>query len=146
MSGDLPFGMPARVPGGAWVHQVPEPAARRHDEDDLLAAVMKFLDWTLPPDAIAHHSPGEGKRTKAAQATLRRSGYKAGWPDVLVIFRGRALLIELKTPVGRVSMAQRAMHKRLVYAGADMMVCRSVLDVQNSLLEAGIPLKGTVSA
>ena len=141
MNGDLPFGMPSRVPGGAWTLRVPEPAPRQYPEAELQAAVMKYLDLALPPDAIAHHSPGEGKRTKAAQATLRRSGYKAGWPDVLVIFRGKAFLIELKTPVGRVSMAQRAMHKRLVYAGAEVMVCRNLDEVYAALKEACVPLR-----
>jgi hypothetical protein len=136
MSAQLPFGMP-----GAWAHRVPVPAARRHDESDFQATVMKYLNLALPPDAIAHHSPGEGKRTKAAQATLRRSGYQAGWPDVLVIFRGKAFLIELKTPIGRVSMAQRAMHKRLVYAGAEVMICRNLGEVYVALKEACVPLR-----
>jgi hypothetical protein len=74
------------VPGGQWTLRVPEPAPRQYPEAELQHAVMLFLAVALPPDAIAHHSPGEGKRTKAAQATLTRSGYRKGWPDIEIVW------------------------------------------------------------
>jgi hypothetical protein len=106
---------------------------------------MKFLDVALPAEAIAHHSPGEGKRSKGAQVALRRSGYKAGWPDILVIYRSKAFFIELKAPHGRMSPAQREMARKLIYCGAAVCMCRSVAEVEASLLEAAIPLRGRLS-
>src|SRR6188768_2443934 len=136
MNGDLPFG----VPGGAWVHQVPQPAPRRHDEDELQHAVMLFLAAALPPDAIAHHSPGEGKRTKSAQAALSRSGYCKGWPDIEIVWQGRVFFIELKAAKGVLSAAQRETHRRLVYSGATVVICRTVDGVERALRDAGMHL------
>jgi hypothetical protein len=134
------------VPGGQWALRVPDPAPRRHDEDDLLHAAMQYLRIALPHDAIAHHSPGEGKRTKAAQALLSRSGYCKGWPDIEIVWRGRIYFIELKAARGVLSASQRETHRRLIYCGAEVMLCRSVEGVEAALREACVPLRASVSA
>jgi len=125
---------------------LPEPTPRRHEEADFLHASMQYLDWALPPDAIACHSPGEGKRSRAAQITLRRSGYKAGWPDICIIYRGRALFVELKARRGVMSPAQKAMMRKLIYCGADVICVRTLPDLEAALREACVPLKGRVAA
>jgi hypothetical protein len=125
---------------------LPSPAPRRHDEADIQHAVMQFLGWALPPDAIAHHSPGEGKRTKRAQGELKRSGYNKGWPDVLVIHQGRCFFIELKAAKGIVSAAQRAMMAKLYYCGCEVLVCKGVPEVQAALQHLGVPLRALVAA
>jgi hypothetical protein len=118
---------------------------RRHEEADTQHTVMQFLARALPDNAIANHSPGEGKRSKAAQVTLRRSGYQAGWPDIEILWRGKTLFIELKSAAGRLSPAQRETQRKLIYCGFDVCVCRSPEDVQAALLEIGIPLKARLS-
>ena len=123
----------------------PEPAPRRHEEADLLATVMSYLGWALPADAIAHHSPGEGQRTKRAQGELKRSGYVTGWPDVEVCYQGRVIFIELKTARGTLSTAQRNTHRRLTYCGATVLCCRSLACVEELLRELGVPLRATVA-
>ena len=138
-----------RVGGAAWVQPaelLPARAPRRQDELELQAAVMTFLAWALPPDAIANHSPGEGKRTRRAQADLRRSGYVSGWPDIEIIWRGRSLFIELKAKRGVLSAAQRETHRRLIYCGCEVCLCRSVPEVEQALREIGLPLRGSVAA
>jgi hypothetical protein len=125
---------------------LPSPARRRHAEADLQHDVMQYLGWALPADAIAHHSPGEGKRTKRAQGELKRSGYNPGWPDVLVIHRGRCFFIELKAARGVVSAAQRAMMGKLYYCGAEVVVCKGLREVQAALQHLGVPLKAVVAA
>jgi hypothetical protein len=126
---------------------LPDPPARRHEEADLQAATMAYLAWALPPDAVAHHSPGEGKRTKRAQIELRRSGYQTGWPDIEVVYRGRIYFIELKRPKGGcLSAAQRACHRKLEYCDAPVMLCRSVPEVEAQLREACVPLRASVAA
>jgi hypothetical protein len=113
---------------------------------ELQYAVMLYLAAALPHDAIAHHSPGEGKRTKSAQATLSRSGYCKGWPDIEIVWRGRVFFIELKAARGVLSKAQRETHRRLVYSGAYVVICRTVDDVERALRVAGVPLRATVMA
>jgi hypothetical protein len=119
----------------------------RREEEALQAAAMDYLDRALPLDAVAHHSPGEGKRSKRAQGLLKRSGYKRGWPDIEIIWKGRSYFIEMKTPTGVVTPDQRLMHSRLLRCGAvGVVVCRSVPAVEQELRAFGIPVRGTVMA
>jgi hypothetical protein len=125
---------------------LPERAPRRrHEEDDLQAQVAEFLAVALPQGAVPHHSPGEGLRSKRAQGHLVRSGFCKGWPDFEIIWRGRVYFIELKSGRGVVSKAQRETHRRLTYAEAPVMLCRSVPEVEAALRECGVPLRGSVT-
>ena len=123
---------------------LPSPARRRHIEDDLQRQVFQFLDWALPADGIAYAIPNGGKRHAREAARMKGLGVRAGMPDIGICFRGRALYVELKAPRGVVSEAQREMAKRLNYAGAAVMLCRSVPEVEAALREACVPLRGTV--
>lgn len=126
---------------------LPDPPARRHEEDDLQRSVHQFLSWALPANAFHFHIPNGGQRhTKAAQR-LVGLGVRAGVPDLCIIFAGRPIFIELKTPHGHLSAAQRQTIDRLrVLCGADVMVCRSLLCVEEALRELGVPLRASVSA
>jgi hypothetical protein len=146
MSAQLPFGIPSRVPGGAWVQRVSEPAARRHDEFETQKALAQFLRIALPHDATFFSVPNGGLRHSKVAAKLTATGLKAGVPDLLVIWRGRALFIEVKTATGRMSMAQRQMTTKLIHCGAEVMLVRSVEDVERMLREIGMPLRASVSA
>ena len=125
---------------------LPSPAPRRHLEDDLQRQVFQFLSWALPPDGIAYAIPNGGRRHAREAARMKGLGVRAGMPDIGICFRGRALYVELKAPRGVVSEAQREMAKRLHYAGAAVMLCRSVGELEAQLREACVPLRATVTA
>jgi len=110
----------------------------------LQKAVVQFLEIALPDDAIFHHSSNEGKRGFKAQREFKESGAKKGWPDIEIIYRGRAIFIELKTATGRMTKEQIAVHNRLMLAGALVATCRSLEGVEAFLVQI-IPLKGRVS-
>ena len=114
-------------------------------ERQLQEQFAQYLPLALPRDAVLHHSPGEGVRTKAAQAALIRSGHCAGWPDLEIVHQGRIYFIELKAARGALSRVQRATHRRLLEAGAPVMVCRSLADVEAGL-RGLLPLRATVAA
>ena len=95
----------------------PENKARRaRPEQALHRAAAQFLDVALPDDAVWFHPPNGGARTKAEAGIFRALGVKAGVPDLVIVYRGRLIAIELKAPRGRLTAAQRAMHKRLILA------------------------------
>ena len=146
MTADLPFGVPSRVPGGAWTMRVPEPAPRQYDEAKLQRAVHRYLGLALPHDATHFAIPNGLMRSKRAAARAKGEGVKAGVCDLCVIWRGHAYFIELKTPRGQMSMAQRAMRDLLLHCGAAVMVCRSVEEVERALREATVPLRASVMA
>lgn len=126
-----------------WSERV-APPPRNDGEKKLQRQVMEFLALALPPDAVAHHSPGEGLRSKRAQGDLKMSGHKKGWPDIEIVWRGRIYFIELKVPGAYPSAAQREMHKRLMYCDAPVMLCRSLPEVEAQLREACVPLRASV--
>jgi hypothetical protein len=57
-----------------------------------------------------------------------------GWPDVFLARDGRVVLVETKTPVGRLSLFQQNTHRKLKSAGVEVYVahtaeeCRALLD------------------
>jgi hypothetical protein len=116
---------------------------RRHEEETLQRAVIAYLRLALPHDGVAYAVPNGGLRSKKVAARLNGTGLVAGIPDIAVVYRGRALFIELKTRTGVVSAAQRETMHKLIYAGADVMLCRSVPDVEAALRECGVPLSAT---
>jgi hypothetical protein len=117
---------------------------RAHVEDDLQRAICHFLQWALPADAVYFAVPNGGLRSPRVAARMRATGTRAGVPDLCIIHRGHALFIELKAAHGTMSAVQKEMARRLIYAGAEVMLCRSLEDVERSLREAGVHLRGTV--
>ena len=112
-------------------------------ESALQAAVAQYLAVALPQDAFSVHVPNEGRRGWQAQREFKRSGAKTGFPDLLIIWRGAAHLIELKAQKKYPSPEQRAVHALLNAAGATVHVCRSVAEVEMVLNVLGIPLHAT---
>jgi hypothetical protein len=119
---------------------------RRHEEDDLQRSIVAYLRLALPPDGMVFAIPNGGLRSEKVAARLKGTGTLAGMPDLCVIYRSRAYFIELKTRTGVVSAAQRATMRKLIYCGADVMLCRSVDDVERSVRECGVPLRASVAA
>lgn len=99
-------------------------------EASLHKAVADLLDWVLLPPALWTTFPaGWGKLGKATAGRLHASGLKAGFPDILIFFNGRAVGIELKTERGVVSKDQHKMFLQLYEAGVRVYICRSTDDV-----------------
>ena len=99
-------------------------------EHDLHCQVADFLNIALPPQAFWHHSPMEGKHKVQYRVKQNRLGAKKRFPDILIIWKGRAIFIELKTKKGRVSDAQKECHAQLILAGGLVTVCRSLKEVE----------------
>ncbi len=117
---------------------------RRHLEDNFHMAVAAYLDLALPEDAVWTTIPAGGGG-KVRGARLKAMGYKAGWPDLQVVYRGQVICIELKSAKGRLSDAQRAMHKRLMLAGALVYTATRIEEVEG-FLRASVPLRATTGA
>lgn len=114
-------------------------------EDALHEAVVAFLQYTLPAEAVLFSIPNEGKRSTRYGAGLKRKGLAPGMPDLCVLHNSFLYCIELKTAKGGVSPAQKEMHPRLLRAGAEVEICRDVKAVEH-FLSGFIPLRGRVAA
>lgn len=106
-------------------------------EEQLHRQVAEYLNWSIAEDAVWFHPANGGARSKGEAGRLRAIGVKAGVPDIVIVWRGRAHFIELKTAAGRVSDAQHEMHSRLMLAGAVVTICRSLEEVEQFIRVIG---------
>lgn len=116
-------------------------------EHALHQAVAQYLRLALrPPVYWTSIDHGAGKMSLAAAARAKARGVKAGLPDILVFVPrdggGASVVIgiELKTPVGRLSTAQKETHEQMTAAGARCRVARSLEHVEDILRANGVPL------
>lgn len=68
-------------------------------EDKTQIAVTEYLRLQYPK-AVYHHSPNEGKRSRFEQYKIKKLGVKSGFPDLLILYKGVRLALELKKDKG----------------------------------------------
>lgn len=113
---------------------------RGNPEQAIHVAVSRFLRHALPTAATYTTFPLGGGGFVRGQK-LKAMGTRAGWPDVQILYAGRAFFLELKTTEGRVSDIQIDTHRRIAAAGCPVAVARSVEEVEATLRAWGIPLR-----
>lgn len=114
-------------------------------EADLQRAARQYLTLALPRhEALFFHVPNGGYRALATAGRLKAEGVVPGVADFIVIWKGRALGIELKARTGRLSKAQLHWGDAFTLAGGCYAVCRSLGDVGAFLDAAGLPLRLTL--
>jgi len=112
-------------------------------EHALHRAVAAYLAAVLPADAFWTTFPA-GSGGKARGGQLKAAGLRPGVPDLILLYRGRFLGIELKSAKGRVSDAQQACRALILAAGGAWAECRSLDDIELALTEFRVPLRGRV--
>lgn len=116
-------------------------APRVDREGPVHRAVLRLFEVVLPPDAVYHHSPNEldmaGPEAARQIVKARRLGTRKGWPDLEIIWRGRAYFMEIKAESSQ-SDDQRAVQIDLDRAGAPYVVVRSVTDALGALQSWGL--------
>ncbi|MQA65034.1 MAG: hypothetical protein GEU76_03900 [Alphaproteobacteria bacterium] len=110
-------------------------------EHDLHRSVAEYLTVALPDDVYWFHPANEGKRTKWERGQFIKYGGKAGVPDLVFVVGGQARFIELKAEGGYLSPAQKLTIEQIADAGAAVEVCRSILDVQETLEAWGVKIR-----
>ena len=126
---------------------------RKTPEQDFQMQVKKFLELALPkPEAWFGASAATGT-SKTTGGILKGMGYKAGTPDMLVIYRWPmvgvpsqtiVIWLELKAGRGKLSKAQEQCREELIAAGCKWALCRTLEDVERALMRFGVPLRATV--
>jgi VRR-NUC domain len=117
----------------------PGTTKRQAPEQSLQMRVATMLNWLLidtPWTAIGHGGGG-----KQRGMILKGMGVHAGWPDLMLVHRGRPCFIELKAEKGVLSTAQKAVHEQIVAAGGAVAVCRSLEQVTAVIEVWGIPTR-----
>lgn len=115
---------------------------RAEPEHRLHVSIARFLTLALPLDAWWTTIPTAGSSLRQG-AKIKARGYKAGTPDVLIIWK-RAHWIEIKAEKGVVAPEQRACHALLHRAGSPVGIARDLNDVQYWLEQWHIPMRAMV--
>jgi len=108
---------------------------RKQPERTFQTDLCRFLDVALPPGAWYSAIPG-GNRS-----VTTTPGYRSGTPDLLIVYKGRAIFLELKAPKNYATALQRGIHADLMLAGAVVHTVRDIGAAYEFLVQF-IPLKG----
>ena len=130
----------ARAPARKRGKQIKRP------EQELQIGVANMLRVSLPADCFWTFINNGMGRSKAEGGIAKAMGQRAGVPDLLFVYRGRALFIEMKAGKGKESPTQIECHGLLAMAGAPVATCRSVDEVIFTLKGWGVPVQATVMA
>lgn len=112
-------------------------------EHKLQIALNAFLRLALPADAFLTSIDHARKQSAEAGMFQKMRGIRAGIPDMVIVYRGVAHWLEIKTDMGVVSPAQKIVHEEIVRAGGRVAVVHSVTDVESVCRYWGIPLRAT---
>jgi len=127
---------------------LPGPKVRRprgHGETRLHCAVARFLRAAIDRKACFWTTFPAGGGGATRGGILKAMGLKRGFPDILLLPRGRcACLIELKDEGGTLSPEQRDLHHELRELGCLVAVCRSLKGVADTLRVWGIPTRVSI--
>ena len=117
----------------------------KQTEAALQRAVVQYLTLALPPhEALFWHTPNGGWRARATAGRLKAEGVMPGVADIVIVWKGRCIAIELKAKTGSQSKAQKVWADHFTLAGGAYAVCRSVEAVERFLDAAGINLRASV--
>ncbi|MFK7944628.1 MAG: hypothetical protein AB8B85_17200 [Paracoccaceae bacterium] len=123
-------------------------------EARLQIVVVDYLRWVLPSDATFWAVLNERKVNEKTGAFLNRMGRKKGVSDLMVLWRGTLICLELKlqtdstygTKRTNQTDDQKSWQGIVERCGAFYAVCRSTDDVAGSLRAFGVPIKEVARA
>lgn len=114
-------------------------------EAEIHKQIVFYLNTILPQDAIIHATLAEGvrggKRGIIDGARRKAMGQRAGMPDILIFTGGQGYCLEVKSAKGRLSDAQKEVHRLLDAQGIPCAVVRSVEDAREVMREWGLSPK-----
>ena len=113
--------------------------ATEDQEQEALFQWANLAAFAMPELKLLHSIPNGGKRNIVTAARMKRTGTKAGVPDMfLPVARGKwhGLYIELKRAKGGVvSAEQKVWHNRLQEQGYCVKVCRGWEQAREAITE-----------
>jgi len=106
-------------------------------EHRLQTGIYAFLRLALPPDAFVTSIDHARQQSEQSGMRQKARGVRAGIPDMLILYRGEAFWLEVKTPDGRLTESQKALHSEIVRAGGHVEVVRSVSGAEHAFCLTG---------
>jgi hypothetical protein len=117
---------------------------RAQPEAQIQRALVERLAWQKPAGVWFCHVGNGGYRRATEASIMAGLGVRRGAPDLIFIVAGRTFGLELKSPRGRLSEAQRECHNEIREAGGMVGVATGI-DEAVSLLQSWGILPGAAS-
>lgn len=118
----------------------------KREEQEFHKQVAHLLSAILPSASFWWHTPNGGKRSKIEAAIFKALGVKKGFPDIGILWQGRAFFIELKRSDEKPTMDQIACHTSLRAAGCPVELATTIDEVMAALRIFDIPTRGRIAA
>lgn len=112
----------------------------RHREFSEQIRLTKLLAQYLP-DNVFWSALSNAPRTALAGHLARLRGVRSGLTDIIVVYDGRAIWVEMKSPAGVASKVQRQVCAELRVAGADWYLARSAEAALVALCLSNVPFR-----
>jgi hypothetical protein len=107
-----------------------------HDESILQANIVAALSLhRIYCFAVSNELLGATKGAARKMAIFKAMGLRSGVSDLVVILPGRVLFLEVKTPTGRQSPAQKTFQQIVESLGHSYVLVRSV---EEALFSCGV--------
>jgi hypothetical protein len=113
----------------------------RQWERDIQIELAVRLSRLLDPACVFWTSIDNQPWSKVAGIKRKLRGCRAGTPDVLILYKGKLIFLELKSRVGKVSEAQRDVRLQILRAGGMWWLVRSVRAGLTALHRSGVELR-----
>jgi hypothetical protein len=101
----------------------------------------RLLDKWLDPTTSFATAFDPVARSRLSGFMRKKRGVRAGCPDNWILHCGRLICVELKSPAGRCSRAQRTVRTTLITAGAEWWECRTSAAAMWALAKSGVKFR-----
>ncbi len=119
-------------------------ARRRDPEGQLQRSIVEWLGWAVPPHPLGPWWTAVNPVSFKSEAVAGKSkamGMKPGVPDMVFVWRGRPIWVELKAPKGTVTTVQEQVHEAITVCGGVVAVVRSIDQLAGLFETVGIPMR-----
>lgn len=119
----------------AWqlVHEsIPEAVIHTQISDWLTAVLIPDTTYYT---TIENSNQQGGKAGRIKQAKNKRRGVKTGFPDILIIYRGRAFFLEVKRYGKAATPRQKEEHAHIEKSGGVVRVVHNIEEVRQFFME-----------
>jgi hypothetical protein len=113
----------------------------RREEWATQTTLARLLTRYLDPQTVFWTSLENKPSSRLNGLLQKRRGVRSGLPDTMVVYRRRAVFVELKSKAGVASKSQKQVRAELVAAGARWWMARSVRAALTALHRSGVPFR-----
>jgi hypothetical protein len=108
------------------------------EESGVQTKLARLLTVYLDPETTFSTSLENKPRSRISGLFQKRRGVRSGLPDVLILYRGKLIFVELKSRAGVATKSQKQIRLEMLPAGATWWMARSARAAMMALHLSGV--------